>query len=36
MSTLQPDTLIKNPQGCQVVSSVEGNRSITHTFKAAH
>ena len=23
MSTLQPDTLIKNPQGCQVVSSVE-------------
>lgn len=23
MSTLQPDTLIKNPQGCHVVSSVE-------------
>ena len=23
MSTLKPDTLIKNPQGCQVVSSVE-------------
>lgn len=23
MSTLQPDTLIKNPHGCQVVSSVE-------------
>ncbi|BFT60550.1 SRPBCC family protein [Pseudomonas moorei] len=23
MNTLQPDTLIKNPQGCQVVSSVE-------------
>lgn len=23
MSTLQPDTLIKNPQGCRVVSSVE-------------
>ncbi|WP_433738067.1 SRPBCC family protein [Pseudomonas putida] len=23
MITLQPDTLIKNPQGCQVVSSVE-------------
>ncbi|VVP58522.1 SRPBCC family protein [Pseudomonas fluorescens] len=23
MSTLQPDTLIKNPQGCPVVSSVE-------------
>jgi hypothetical protein len=23
MSTLHPDTLIKNPQGCQVVSSVE-------------
>jgi hypothetical protein len=23
MSTLQPDTLIKNPQGCQIVSSVE-------------
>lgn len=23
MSTLRPDTLIKNPQGCQVVSSVE-------------
>ena len=23
MSNLQPDTLIKNPQGCHVVSSVE-------------
>ncbi|MEX5686684.1 SRPBCC family protein [Pseudomonas silesiensis] len=23
MTTLQPDTLIKNPQGCQVLSSVE-------------
>ncbi|WP_247256757.1 SRPBCC family protein [Pseudomonas moorei] len=23
MNTLQPDTLIKNPQGCQIVSSVE-------------
>ena len=23
MSTLQPDTLIKNPHGCHVVSSVE-------------
>ena len=23
MSTLQPDTLIKNPQGCHVVSSVD-------------
>ncbi|BCX65517.1 SRPBCC family protein [Pseudomonas izuensis] len=32
MSTLQPDTLIKNPQGCHVVSSVEVPADTTQVW----
>lgn len=32
MSTLQPDTLIKNPQGCHVVSSVEVPADATQVW----
>ena len=32
MSTLQPDTLIKNPHGCHVVSSVEVPADATQVW----
>lgn len=32
MSTLQPDTLIKNPQGCHVVSAVEVPAEATQVW----
>ncbi|MGJ7515302.1 SRPBCC family protein [Pseudomonas baetica] len=32
MNTLQPDTLIKNPQGCHVVSSVEVPADATQVW----
>ncbi len=32
MSTLQPDTLIKNPQGCHVASSVDVPADATQVW----